>query len=160
MISSLLKKDGYFIFTSFNGKEIFNLLKDLKINESWSIVEDNEIKYKIQKRYDTTKFEKCGQKIGVLLPFSKNELYEEELVNLDYLNSIFQSVNLKKVITGSFNPNNISKELQVKFPSFIYELSDGDKSFVNLYSYSVYVKTKDSNLAEDIINKKVLYNIM
>jgi len=154
VIATLLKKGGYFIFTTFDGKRIFNLLEKLKFNESWTIVEDNEIKYKIEKRFDNTKFEKCGQKIGVLLPFSQTQLYEEELVNFDYLNDILKSVNFKKVASGSFHPDTISKELQISFPSFIYDLTEGDKEFVSLYSYGIYTKTKDSEFAEVILDKK------
>ena len=137
MIKSLLKKDGYFIFTTFDGSKIMDKIGKLKKGESWTVTEDNEIKYKIEKRFDESKLSTNNQKIGVLLPFSKTELYEESLVNLTYVNDIFTSNNFKKIITGSFNPDEVSKTFQVQYPSFVNELTKGDIEFISLYSYNI-----------------------
>jgi len=137
MIKSLLKKDGYFIFTNFDGSKIMDKIGKLKKGESWTVTENDEIKYKIEKRFDETKLEKTGQKIGVLLPFSKTELYEESLVNLSYINEVFTSNNFKKIVTGSFNPNEVSKIFQIQYPQFVNELTKGDIEFISLYSYTI-----------------------
>ena len=139
MIKKLLKKDGMFIFTTFDGSTIIDKLNKLKKGESWTLSEDDEIKYKIEKRFESKSDTNDTKKIGVLLPFSKTELYEESLVNINKVIDTFTSIGFKKVISGSFNPDEISKVFYVAFPAFVNNLSDVDKEFISLYSYTVLI---------------------
>lgn len=80
-----VKKGGYFIITTMNGEKVFDLLKRSKEGESWQCLdENNDVKYKIEKKYKSTEIAKVGQTIATLLPMS-NEMMEEPLANITYL---------------------------------------------------------------------------
>lgn len=142
LINSVLKKGGRFVFTCFDGESINKLCGD----DGWDVVENDILKYSIRKVNK--------DKVKLILPFSKGEYYEEYLVNLNKLNKIFED-------------NGFSKEIQNSFSSLfedynkIENLSDEDKIFVGLYSYSIYRKNiggsvvwKPSSFIENKLGKK------
>jgi SAM-dependent methyltransferase len=97
LIDQLLAANGKFGFTCFDGARINKLLADKKMTESWVALEDQFVKYQLQKMYIGSKLESRGQIINVKLPFS-NELYSENLVNIDYLLELFakKKINVKE----------------------------------------------------------------
>ena len=64
----------------------FNLLNE---SNQWDLYENDYLKYSIKKLYTTNKFMNTGQKIDVLLPFSKQTYYTEYLMNLEYITNVF-----------------------------------------------------------------------
>lgn len=149
LINYYLKPNGRFIFTCFDGQRVFDLLKNTEI---WNSYENNNLKYSIKKLYKSNTLTNNGQKIDVLLPFSKNTYYTEYLVNINYVLHVFQMSNFTTEISLPFSTlydqfKNINNK--------IYNtLSNNDKDFINLYQY-VIIKKNQSNsiISRSNINK-------
>lgn len=148
LVYKLLKENGRFIFTCFNGEKVFNLLKDV---EQWNIRENNILKYSIKKEYKSKVFTNNGQKIGVLLPFSDNEYYDEYLVNLNYLFNISEKQGLQLELSNSFST--MLDRFKDENRKTYNLLNDNDKEFVSLYQYNILKKTKvkGTNNLSDIL---------
>jgi hypothetical protein len=148
----ILKKGGRFVFTCFDGDKVYDLCKE----SGWNAVENDILKYSIKQiQVSQTEGLVLGQKVKLILPFSKGEYYEEFLVNLKTINKIFQD-------------NGFSLEAQNSFQYFnnkydkINNLSEDDKRFVNLYSYSVFRKNNSDTITwrpdVNIVNELGLYS--
>lgn len=153
-IAELVKKGGYFIYTCLDGEKVHNMLHADQIlqGESWIAEEKGYNKYQIQRKYKSDELTEKGQIIAVKLPFSRGELYDEQLVNIAYVNSCFESNGFKVSQYGSFNPaevDNTSKSSSDYAKNKGYDnsssiaskqLSESDKQWVSLYSYCVLEK--------------------
>lgn len=144
LLTHYLKPNGRFAFTCFDGNRIFNLLKTA---DSWNKYEGDNLKYSIKKLYKTDIMSKYGQKIDVLLPFSDNEYYTENLIDIDNL------INM-------FNGNGFTTEISLPFDLLLDEfktnnkrtydmLTAADKEFISLYQFVIIKK----NQSESIISK-------
>lgn len=142
LLNHYLKPNGRFIFTCFNGEKVFKLLD--KSNE-WNLYEKNHLKYSIKKLYASNSFNNTGQKIDVLLPFSKHTYYTEYLINIPYITSMFNDNGFITEISDSFSCllNNF------KDNKIYNSLSNQDKEFIDLYQYTIIKK----NYNNDIIIK-------
>lgn len=128
LINHYLKKNGKFVFTAFDGKKIFNLLEN---TDEWIIKKDDKIKFGIKKDYKSKNLLPIGQKIKVLLPFSKNNFYEEYLINIDTINKELNKFDIFLESDNSFS-SYLNKYKKV--------LSEDDKIYINLYHYYIFVK--------------------
>jgi|GEM_PF-6301214 len=133
LVDSLLKPGGIFIFTCFDGQKIFNLLKQIKYEESWDLMEDNEIKYSIKKLYREDEFTSLGYKISVIHPFSAGNYYEENLLNLDWVINAFKEKGYIVRQNSSF-ADWIFKFKQFN-PKIHGALTRDDILYAGLYSY-------------------------
>ena len=130
-IKHYLKIGGEFIFTCFDGKKIFNLLK--KNNGEWKSKEKD--KFLIRAKYNDKKMKRAGQKISVLLPFSKGDLFDEYLINIEYFSLEFKNLGFKY-------------EGKIDFDSFISRYNSNnnldidDKFYVSLYSCYKFTRIK------------------
>lgn len=139
LLSYYLKPNGRFIFTCFNGKKIFNLLNE---SNQWDLYENDYLKYSIKKLYTTNKFMNTGQKIDVLLPFSKQTYYTEYLMNLEYITNVFNDNNFTTEVSESF-----SCLLDNFKDNKIYNsLSKQDKEFIDLYQYTIIKKNYNNEI--------------
>ncbi len=129
LINHYLKPNGKFVFTAFDGKKIINLLT--KNNGQWMIKMNNQIKYSIKKKYEQNEIKSYGQKIEVLLPFSKNTYYEEYLINIDTISRKLKKYNITLETNESF-----SKYLN----SYRGYMDYNDKTYVDLYHYYIFTK--------------------
>lgn len=152
-VASLTKKGGYFIYTCPDGERIHNLLREGNVaqDESWIAEEKGYNKYQIQRKYKNDELTEKGQVIAVKLPFSRGELYDENLVNINYVNSCFEQNGFKVIQYGSFEPSDIesvfgntnakNKDHDGHHSSNVIKLlSEKDKEWVSLYSYCVLEK--------------------
>ena len=141
LIDNLLSVGGRFIFTCFDGKKIFNLLKSRKEDDPINWYEDNFLKYSLKRKFKSNSVSDAGQMIGVKLPFSGDQYYEEYLVNLDYIIDIFIARGYKLELRDSFS------EYKGKFKeantSVYSELTDDDIMYNSLYSTVVLFKERD-----------------
>jgi hypothetical protein len=93
-VSEVTKVGGYFIGTSYDGKTIFNMLKDKKENESTAIIEDGKKIWEITKRYDRTDYDDNSSCVGFGIDVfceSINKSFKEYLVNYNYLTRILEN---------------------------------------------------------------------
>lgn len=150
LVNTILIQGGNFFFTAFNGKKIFDLLKN---KDAWDVREGEVLKYSIKKKYTSENIESTGQQIDVLLPFSAGKYYTEYLVNYDYILKEFSKNGFiieDKGDFGSFLPN-AKKDAGRIFK----KLSDGDIEFLSLYSYAI-VRKKITNRSEPSISKNTI----
>ncbi len=78
LCSSMVNEGGTASFTCMDGEKVFSLIK----KGDYVAEENGSVKYSIQKKYNDSSLEPFGQKIGVLLPFSKGDHFIEYLVNI------------------------------------------------------------------------------
>ena len=97
LVRELLAPGGIFVYTTFNGESVFNLLKD----SNWNVKIGDRLKYSIVKDYRSDELS-VGQKIKAILPFTNGEYYEETLVNYRRLNSIMGESGLKTLDITQF----------------------------------------------------------
>ena len=93
-------KDSHIVITCPSGEKIFDLLKD---RNEWIYNENDNIKYTIKKLYKNKSLTEAGQKISVLLPFSKEKLYDEYLVNTETFKEIFEEEGFKLIQKKGFD---------------------------------------------------------
>jgi hypothetical protein len=138
-VGKLLKPLGCFGFTCLNGEKVNDLLKDLKINESWTRkLENGFTKYEIKKHYNGAIFNNGGQIISVKVPFS-NELYSESLVSINYFLELLEKEGMRlksrksfAEFRGDFSRDNAEMEKR---------LTDDDMAYNGLYEFVIVEKT-------------------
>lgn len=138
MIKSLLPSGGLFMYTTFNGKAIHQLLLDSP-NGEWISQVSGSVKYRIIKKYPGEQLHEFGQTIQVKLPFTGDDLYEENLVNIDLVNETFESMGMQVLKTGSYS--DFFPLLRTKHKAVEEDLSDDDKLFIGLYHYTILKMT-------------------
>ena len=93
-VSETTAVGGYFIGTSYDGNEIFKLLKDKEINQSVSIFDNENKLLEITKKYNEIEFpddsSSLGYKIDVFQE-SINKTFPEYLVNFKYLTRMLEN---------------------------------------------------------------------
>ena len=123
-IDTFLKKGGYFIFTTFDGKEIINKVKkvnlDLKKNDKTIV--------RIKKKYNSNTLQNLGQEVDVYVESIGN--HPEYLVNYDYILKYFTENGYKVIESELFSK---------KFHE-LKELNDVNKKFSGLNRYNVLQK--------------------
>lgn len=135
-INSYLKPGGRFIFTSFDGKAIIQLLNEN--SGEWTVKVGNEIQYSIRKQYSTNFLDLIGQKIEVLLPFSKMQYYQEYLVNIDYVASEFEKHGIILETDEGFEEY-LSNYKKINARNFS-TMTANDKKYVSCYHYYCFYK--------------------
>ena len=124
LVSSLVKPQGKFFYTCFNGKKIFDLLKQSK--GDFQVLENGVLKYRIVAEYDWKKMktytpDKKLIYIKVLMPFSNGKLYLEPLVDIDWLNDKFKTAGFTLIE-------------QKENKDGLVQLSENDRFYASLYS--------------------------
>lgn len=135
-------ENGLVCITCFCGESIHNLFKKNKIptGKSWNLYEDDILKYSLERRYSSETLEYCGQKIGVLLPFSMGKYYEEYLVNVDLITKEFKKRGFKR---ESFETlDKIFSRFSSKDHRTWSLLTENDKIYLSLYSEMVFRRIK------------------
>jgi len=134
ILKSLLPSNGLFMYTTFNGEAIHKLLISSP-NGEWLKQEGTAVKYRIIKKYQGDQFHKFGQTIQVKLPFTGDELYEENLVNIDFVNEVFTNMGLQIVKSGSYAE--FFPLMKTQHAMTNAKLSDDDRQFISLYHYTI-----------------------
>ena len=131
--ADMVKQSGYVLITCFSGERIHELFEknNIKNGESWMHYKDGILKYQLERRYDGDLGDE-NSKIGVLLPFSKGKLYEENLVNINYLLTLFtrnafrvdycESLEKELDKYNTTNPNNELGDDDAKYASLYYKI--------------------------------------
>jgi len=179
-VSETTAVGGYFIGTSYDGNEIFKLLKDKEINESVSIFDNENKLLEITKRYNEIEFpddsSSLGYKIDVFQE-SINKTFAEYLVNFKYLTRMLENygfVPLSKddadrihmpASTGLFNElfNKMKDEIKRNPKNAgLYKdamnMTAGERKISFLNRYFIYKKVRNvdaDKLATNLIGQSV-----
>jgi len=92
LVRGLLRPGGQAVFTLLDGQRVLDLLAAAGATgagQSWDAREGGALKYSVRRQFGGSKLTAAGQKIEVLLPFSRGELYPEFLSNIDALCTAF-----------------------------------------------------------------------
>jgi mRNA (guanine-N7-)-methyltransferase len=93
-LAECTKLGGYFIATSYDGKNVYNMLKNKAVGEGISIIDGGTKIWEVQKQYRSADFandSSClGYKIDVYQE-SINKLIPEFLVNYDYFTRVMEN---------------------------------------------------------------------
>ena len=92
-VSECTCKGGYFIGTCYNGKKIFNMLKDKQEGESISIIKNDKKIWQITKQYTDTEFADDETSLGYAIDVYQetiNKTFREYLVNFEYLTNLME----------------------------------------------------------------------
>lgn len=174
-ITECTKLNGYYIGTCFDGKTVFNSLKNKKKGEGIVIYNEKHKIFELIKQYDQTGFPDDENSIGYAIDVYQetiNKTFREFLVNFDYLIKIMEDygfvlltkeealqINLPNG-SGLFNElfNDLENELKISpqnTPRYRTSLSmtPEEKRISFLNRYFVFRKVRDVNvdkLAENI----------
>jgi hypothetical protein len=136
-VAECTKLNGYFIATCYDGKTIFNRLRQKMQGESSDIYVDNKKIWSVTKMYESSVFEddesSLGYKIDVYQD-SINQTLSEYLVNFDFL-----TITMEKY---GFALLTREEARQMKMPS-------GSGMFSELYNSMIYDINKDSSKKSD-----------
>jgi len=125
IINDNLKKGGIFMLTGYDGKLIFDLLKESK-NKDFRY--NNRLFARIVKKYEDNKFKNYGQKINVTI--EKIGIPQDEfLINFDYLKKKLKNFKIKE-------ENNFGENIK----NFNKKLSEEEIHYIKLHKYIVFVK--------------------
>ena len=143
-ISENLSEGGYFIGTTFDGSSVFNMLKDVEMNQHISGIVDKKLIWKITKKYDYTEF-LPENNYSVDIYFGSIGITNMEyLVNFDHLVKKFSeygmnlisdeeasTIGLNKASDTFSNHTEYNKE---------YKMSDIEKQYSRLNRWFVFQK--------------------
>ena len=93
-LAECTKLGGYFIGTAYDGKLVFNMLKNKDTDEGVSIIEDGTKIWEVKKQYSGAEFEDDSSCLGYTIDVYQetiNQLIPEFLVNYDYFNRVMEN---------------------------------------------------------------------
>jgi len=175
-VSECCKVGGYFIGTCYDGKKVFNKLRNKEVNESIVIMQEAKKMWEIQKNYSQEEFEdddSClGYKISVYQE-SINKVFAEYLVNFDYLTRLIENYGFTPLTIdeakelgfisgiGSFSLLFNKMNIDIKKNSYLKKkygtadkLNVNEKKISFLNNYFIFKKRRPVN-AESVYNSIV-----
>lgn len=129
----LVKVGGTVIITTMFGAKVHDLLtaRGVAAGQSWDTRQEGVLKYSIRRDYVGTVLTPAGQRIGVLLPFSNGEYYEECLVNVSALVAEFSARGFALVEAPPFDT--YFGDFRERNPTMHKMLTPEDFEFLSLY---------------------------
>ena len=162
-LSEWTKLNGYLIGTSYDGKEVFQLLKKKLPGESIQIVEKGKKVWEIVKGYNSTTFDDNSSCIGYRIDVyqdSINQLISEYLVNFDYLDRVLNNYGFKLIDREEANSiglpegSGLFSELFVNMTEEVKKNKNREKDYGNALNMTEYEK-KISFLNRYFVYKKI-----
>tara|TARA_Y200000002_G_scaffold382870_2_gene401783 strand:- start:393 stop:3842 length:3450 start_codon:yes stop_codon:yes gene_type:complete len=151
---------GYFIATAYDGKLVFDMLKNKSLEDGVSIYEDGAKLWEIKKGYSLNSFEDdsscCGYSIDVFQE-SINQPIQEYLVNYDYLRRIMEDYGLQVLNRDEANELGLP-DGEGLFSDLFTSLSN--KSSTQKREYEQYKDALNMNEYEkkiSFLNKYIVY---
>ena len=159
-VSECTQIGGYFIGTCFNGKKIFDILKDKKENESYTIMSDDKKITEITKRYDRKDFDDNNSCLGYSIDVyqeSINKVFREYLVNFDYLDNLMQNYGFVKLTDDELKRINIPNSVG-SFSELHYIMEEEiNKNAANKNKYGQANNLTDKEKEVSFLNNYFIY---
>lgn len=105
---------GKFVCTSYDGKEVFKLLKTVPYEDSVRAMKDDKKIWEIRKKYTQTEFPNTVESVGLQIDVyqeSINKVFPEYLVNYEYLSRVMELFGFEMVESRAFR--DLFKEMQI-----------------------------------------------
>jgi hypothetical protein len=133
-----VKIGGLFLITAFVGEAVHAAFAAERVPEggTWDIVESDVTKFSLKRLYSSDQLEAVGQRIGVLLPFSDGQYYEEYLVNTEVLAAEFRARGfrlLERALVSEYLP-----DFEARNRTVAALLTPGDRRYLALYGTFVF----------------------
>lgn len=132
LVKNLGSKGTYFYYTTMSGQAVIDLIGDAK---EWKAHQSNILKYRIIKEFTGRNLDPFGQSIKTKMPFS-DELYSENLVNIDFINTQFKKFGFELINSRSFSV--YLEDFKKHNPMVYNQLTEDDKKFISLYHFSIF----------------------
>lgn len=133
-VAKMLKPQGLFMFTTFDGARVFNLLSDISTNEVYNFMENDRAKYALKKLYWSDKLAATGQLISVKLPFAET-MVDEPLANIEAIVTMAKKLGFAQEYVGGF------AEWKTAFgqlkSELVRQLTDVDRKYIALHTIVV-----------------------
>ena len=136
-VAECTRINGYFIGTCYDGASVFNLLKNKKKDDNYTIMSGDKKIFEITKLYDETGFPEDDLSLGYPINVyqeSINKVFREYLVNFNYLVRLME---------------NFGFTLITKTEANHMSLPDGSALFSQLYENLKYEIKRSPNNAAD-----------
>lgn len=152
LVSKLVKGGGRFIFTLLDGSRVHDkfLKHSVLKGSSYDFEQDGVVKYSIKRMYKVDNFAKYKCKIGLTLPFSSGNYYDEVLVDVEHLINLFEKNGFEREQYTPFTK--LLPNFEKHNKSYFDSLDESDLEFLKLYSYVSLYKP----LTKTIRTKKAL----
>jgi len=166
-VSECTKVGGYFIGACYDGKIVYELLKNKKEGESIQLYDDDVKIWEIRKEYGEDYFEDDASSIGYKISVyqeSINKMFPEFLVNFDYLERVMENYGFKLItrdeaksigmpegsgLFGELFNAMLDETKRNKYKKNPYgtalEMNANEKKISFLNRYFVYKKTRNVN---------------
>jgi hypothetical protein len=178
-VSECTKVGGYYVGTCYDGKMIFNMLKDKKRGENVELYNNTVKIWEIVKDYDTDVFEDDISSIGhkiMVYQESIGSLIPEYLVNLNYLTRVMEDCGFvlitreeAKIIgmpdgSGSFGElfnmmmAEIKRNRNERIYRFASEMKEYEKTISFYNKYFIYKKVRNVNskkISLDVLDEEL-----
>jgi mRNA (guanine-N7-)-methyltransferase len=162
-VSQCTKVGGYFIGTCYDGKKLFNLLKDKEKITYYSDINQRQKILEIIKKYDQPNMENNETCLGYTISVfqeSINKSFDEFLVNFDYFNRLMNDYGFQLIdkheqnkygfleACGSFEllfqqMVNILRRDPEKSYGEAFNMTENEKKISFLNNYFIYKKVRD-----------------
>ena len=93
-LSQCTALEGYFIGTCYDGNKVFNILSEIEINKSISLIKNDKKIWEITKKYSNQYYQDDESCIGYAIDVyqeSINKTFREYLVNFNYLTRLLEN---------------------------------------------------------------------
>jgi hypothetical protein len=141
-IAECTKINGYFIGTCYDGKTIFNMLRNKKQGESIEIYEKDKKVWSVIKDYDGTIFEDNESSLGFQISVYQetiNQTLPEYLVHFDFLNIVMEKYGFALINRDEAKSKG---------------LPEGSGMFIELYNNMMNLKEKEKEYGQAIYMKR------
>ena len=128
-VNNLIKKNGKFMFTCFDGKRVEKLLKKIKKNHKLELMVNDKVVLGFTKLYDSRKQTEFGRELGCFVETIGE--HNEYLVNIQFIIDFFKENGYKLIENVQFNS---------LFNKYKISLLDVEKEFTGLYNKVVFQK--------------------
>ena len=154
-VSKCCKMGGYFIGTCYDGKAMFEELKEVKKGESIAALKEGKKIWDIKKQYDTDELKDDDSCIGLGIDVYQetiNSYWREYLVNYDYLTQLLSSYGFipapREEIKGLANSigrfrsmyEYMEKNMEERNVGLAKEMTTSEKRISFLNGYFIYKK--------------------
>ena len=148
------KVGGYFIGTSYDGKKVFNYLRNKKMNEGVTFIDEKTGKkiWEVIKKYENSDFKDDASSIGYTIEVyqqSINKSFDEFLINYDYFTEIMEKHGFQLLKSNELKELDLPSSLD-SFESLFEKLKEDVKR--NMKNKSEIGKSLEMNTIEKQIS--------
>lgn len=140
----IVKIGGQIVLTVLIGEAVHAAFNAAHVAEgaTWDVFEGTPPirKYSLKRLYSSDALADAGQRIGVLLPFSSGQYYEEFLVNTKKLTAEFISRGFSIIDSTKITKN--IPDFEARNRVLASDLTEGDKQWLSFYGELIYRRDK------------------